>query len=221
MLHVRDASDEQLGADSDVDAVAALDFAHVNPVSGPVEVRGARAGDVLEVEILEFAPARLGLDGDHPRLRPARRRVPRAVAADLPGRRREPAASRFVDGVTLPYRPFPGTIGVAPREPGAALDRAAVATGAATSTSSTCAPAPRCTCPSASRARCSRSATPTPRWATARSAARRSRRRWTSRCGCRCAATCPSPRPSTTWRRARWPRPRPAPTTSARAWRPT
>ena len=32
------------------------------------------------------APARLGLDGDHPRLRPPRRRVPRSVASDLEGR---------------------------------------------------------------------------------------------------------------------------------------
>ena len=36
LLHVRDASDEQLGPDSDAAAVAALDFDHVNPVSGPV-----------------------------------------------------------------------------------------------------------------------------------------------------------------------------------------
>ena len=45
LLHVRDASDQQLGPDSDAAAVAALDFDHVNPVSGPVEVRGARPGD--------------------------------------------------------------------------------------------------------------------------------------------------------------------------------
>jgi acetamidase/formamidase len=34
--------------------VAALDFARVNPVSGPVFVKGAQPGDALEVEILEF-----------------------------------------------------------------------------------------------------------------------------------------------------------------------
>src|ERR671936_495370 len=52
-LHVRDASDEQITADSGVDAVAGLDFSHVNPVSGPVFVKGARPGDVLAVDILE------------------------------------------------------------------------------------------------------------------------------------------------------------------------
>ena len=33
-----------------------LDFEHVNPVSGPVFVKGARPGDVLAVEMLELAP---------------------------------------------------------------------------------------------------------------------------------------------------------------------
>ena len=53
-LHVRDASDEQIHKGSGVEDVAKLDFSHVNPVSGPVFVKGARAGDVLEVELLEF-----------------------------------------------------------------------------------------------------------------------------------------------------------------------
>src|SRR4051794_12448778 len=45
-LHLRDASDEQIARDSDASAIANLDFEHVNPVSGPVFVRGARPGDV-------------------------------------------------------------------------------------------------------------------------------------------------------------------------------
>jgi hypothetical protein len=54
---VRDASDEQIRADSTSEDVAKLDFDHVNPVSGPVYVRGAQPGDVLTVEILEFKPS--------------------------------------------------------------------------------------------------------------------------------------------------------------------
>ena len=34
----------------------ALDFSHVNPVTGPVFVKGARPGDMLAVEILELRP---------------------------------------------------------------------------------------------------------------------------------------------------------------------
>src|SRR4051812_1884336 len=55
-LRVRDASDEQITSSSGADDVAKLDFDHVNPVSGPVFVKGARPGDVLEVELLELRP---------------------------------------------------------------------------------------------------------------------------------------------------------------------
>ena len=41
---------------STTDDVADLDFWRVNPVTGPVFVRGARPGDVLAVEILELRP---------------------------------------------------------------------------------------------------------------------------------------------------------------------
>jgi acetamidase/formamidase len=114
---VRDASDQQLGPDSTSADVAALDFARVNPVAGPVFVKGARPGDALEVEILEF-DARdwgwtaiipgFGLLADEfsePWLR---------ISKVDPDRR----AVVFSDSVTLPYEPFPGTIGVAPPEPG-------------------------------------------------------------------------------------------------------
>ncbi len=57
-LHVRDASDEQIHPDSDATDVAAIDFSHVNPISGPVFVRGAQPGDVLAVEILGLRPGR-------------------------------------------------------------------------------------------------------------------------------------------------------------------
>src|SRR3954469_20068066 len=55
-LAVTDASGGQLDRDSGVHDVAALDFTRVNPVTGPVFVKGARPGDVLEVEILSLRP---------------------------------------------------------------------------------------------------------------------------------------------------------------------
>ena len=181
-FHVRDAGDEQIGRDSTVDAVTNLDFSHVNPVSGPVAVKGAQPGRRARGRDPRAAPRRLGLDGDHPRVRAAGRRVPRPVAAHLAGRRRDaPGALRRGDHA--PVRAVPGH-----DRGGACRSRASTRScrrrpGAATSTSSTCAPARRCTCRSASRARSSRSATRTPRWATARCAARPSRRRWTSSFG--------------------------------------
>jgi len=116
-FHVRDASDEQIGAESDVGAVERLDFSRVNPVSGPVYVKGASPGDVLAVEILEFRPSTWGwtaiipgfglLADDFPE---PWLRVSRVDA--------EQGRVEFAEDVFLPYRPFPGTIGVAPSEPG-------------------------------------------------------------------------------------------------------
>ena len=116
-FHVRDASDEQIREDSDAGDVAALDFEHVNPVSGPVFVKGARADDVLAVEILELRPRDWGWTAIIPGF---------GLLADeftepwLRISRVQPQQARvlFADGITLPYAPFPGTIGVAPAEPG-------------------------------------------------------------------------------------------------------
>src|SRR3954453_13935699 len=114
---VRDASDQQLGPDPTSADVGALDFGRVNPVSGPVFVKGARPGDALEVEILDFEPrdwgwtaiipgfGRLGDGFAEPWLRISK--VDRDRRAVL-----------FSDTITLPFEPFPGTIGVAPPEPG-------------------------------------------------------------------------------------------------------
>ena len=55
-MEVRDASGGQLHRHSDVAAVAELDFTRVNPVTGPVFVKGTRPGDTLAVEILELRP---------------------------------------------------------------------------------------------------------------------------------------------------------------------
>jgi acetamidase/formamidase len=116
-LHVRDASDEQITADSGLDAVAALDFSHVNPVSGPVLVKGARPGDTLAVEILELRPRDWGWTAIIPGFGLLADEFPdpwlRISKVEEDARR-----VAFADGVTLPFEPFPGTIGVALPEPG-------------------------------------------------------------------------------------------------------
>jgi acetamidase/formamidase len=116
-LHVRDASDEQIHPDSGVDDVARLDFTHVNPVSGPVYIKGARLGDTLAVELLEFVPRDWGWTAIIPGFG--------LLADEFPDpwlriSKLEPDRNRvqFADGISLPCEPFPGTIGVAPAEPG-------------------------------------------------------------------------------------------------------
>ncbi len=116
-FHVRDASDEQITSSSTSADVERLDFTHVNPVSGPVFVKGAKPGDVLEVEILEFIPQNWGWTAIIPGFGLLQEEFPepwlRISAVD-----RDRARVLWADGITLPYRPFPGTIGVAPAEPG-------------------------------------------------------------------------------------------------------
>jgi acetamidase/formamidase len=51
-----DSSGGQLGPQSTVEDVMALDFARINPVSGPIYVDGAKPGDVLKVTIESFTP---------------------------------------------------------------------------------------------------------------------------------------------------------------------
>jgi acetamidase/formamidase len=114
-FHVRDASDEQIGPDSDASDIAKLDFEHVNPVSGPVYIRGAEPGDVLAVEILELKAPEWGWTAIIPEF---------GLLAEeysdpwLRISRVEAGRVLFGDGITLPFAPFPGTIGVAPAEAG-------------------------------------------------------------------------------------------------------
>ena len=117
-VHVRDASDEQITVSSAAADVEKLDFSHVNPVSGPVFVQGAKPGDVLEVDLVEFTPQAWGWTALIPGFG--------LLAEEFPEpwlKLSEVDATRarviWSDRVTLPYRPFPGTIGVAPAEAGA------------------------------------------------------------------------------------------------------
>jgi acetamidase/formamidase len=116
-LETADASGGQLNPESSAADVAALDFGRVNPVTGPVFVRGAQPGDVLAVEILEMRAHDWGWTAIIPGF---------GLLADefaepwLRISQVDPQAGRvrFADGITLPFEPFPGTIGVAPAEPG-------------------------------------------------------------------------------------------------------
>lgn len=115
LLHVRDASNEQLRPDSTAADVAALDFARVNPVSGPVYVKGAEPGDTLAVELLEFSPPTWGWTAIIPGFGVLADEFPDPwlrISEVVDG------AVRFSERITLPFRPFPGTLGVAPAEPG-------------------------------------------------------------------------------------------------------
>lgn len=114
-LRVPDASHDQIGENAVVADLAAVDFERMNPVAGPVFVRGARPGDVLEVELLELRTRAWGWTGIVPGFG--------LLADDFPEpwlriSRIERGRVLFGDRFELPARPFPGTIGVAPESPG-------------------------------------------------------------------------------------------------------
>jgi acetamidase/formamidase len=108
-----DASGGQLTASSTVADLAALDFDRVDQVNGPIAVDGARPGDVLQVDLLEFEPANWGWTASIPGFG--------LLADDFP----DPAyhvttvprvgeRAEFLPGVRVPVMPFCGELGVAP-----------------------------------------------------------------------------------------------------------
>jgi len=115
VFEVVDASGGQLSKTSTTKDVAALDFARVNPVTGPVYVEGAQPGDALVVDIVDFEGSGWGWTAIIPGFG--------LLAEDFPTpflhiSSYGAGGVEFAPGIRLPVRPFPGTIGVAPAEPG-------------------------------------------------------------------------------------------------------
>jgi acetamidase/formamidase len=115
-FHPMDASGGQLSAASTVADIARLDFERVNPVAGPIFVDGAQPGDALAVSILSFTPSNWGWTAIIPGFGLLADQFPQSAlhvwSLDASG----PAA--FGRAARVPLKPFCGTIGVAPRQPG-------------------------------------------------------------------------------------------------------
>ena len=113
-----DASGGQLTPESTLADVSALDFARVNPVTGPIYVEGAEPGDALKITIEAFKPSSFGWTACIPGFglladdfkEPALN-IWKYDASSL-----EPAL--FGKNGRVPLKPFAGTIGNAPAEPG-------------------------------------------------------------------------------------------------------
>ena len=116
-LECADASGGQLNQDSTAADVKALNLGRVNPITGPVFVKGAQPGDVLAVEILEFAPKPWGWTAIIPGFGLLAEEFPDPWL-NISTVDQAAQTVAFADGVTLPFAPFPGTIGLAPQQPG-------------------------------------------------------------------------------------------------------
>jgi acetamidase/formamidase len=113
-----DASGGQIDAGSTAESIAAMDFGRVNPVTGPVFIEGAEPGDALKITIRKFVPSGLGWTANIPGFglladqftEPALH-IWKYDAATM-------APALYGPGGRVPLKPFAGTIGCAPAEPG-------------------------------------------------------------------------------------------------------
>ena len=108
-----DASGGQLTSTSTVVDLGNLDFERVDQVNGPIAIAGAKAGDTLQVDLLEFEPADWGWTANIPGFGLLADQFPDPYLRITPvpgvGERAE-----FLPGVRIPIVPFCGEIGVAP-----------------------------------------------------------------------------------------------------------
>lgn len=113
-----DSSGAQLSPTSTLAELAALDFGKVNPVTGPVFVDGAEPGDALKVTIRSFQPSGWGWTANIPGFGLLADQFPEPA---LHVWKYDPAGmgpAAYGPGGRVPLKPFAGTIGLAPAEPG-------------------------------------------------------------------------------------------------------
>jgi acetamidase/formamidase len=117
-FHPVDSSGGQLTPKSTIADIAKLDFAKVNPVAGPVYVEGAEPGDAIKVTLLHFAPSGWGWTANIPgfglladQFKDPALHIWKYDAQTL-------APAMYGPGGRVPLKPFCGTIGLAPAEPG-------------------------------------------------------------------------------------------------------
>ncbi|MEE8586326.1 MAG: acetamidase/formamidase family protein [Acidobacteriota bacterium] len=112
-VFTKEASDGQLNADSSLEDVANLDFEPIHPLTGPVYVEDAQPGDVLAVTLHEIEVGDWGWSAITPGFGWLADEFPDAYLKTF---RIEKGArqARFNDRISIPIRPFPGVMGVAP-----------------------------------------------------------------------------------------------------------
>ena len=110
-LELMDASGNRIKRSDDACVIASLAAENANPLTGPVYVDGAEPGDTLVVEIEEFSHSDWGWTAIIPGfgLLDQEFTEPLLHISEYDDRQ-----IRFTGDITLPTRPFAGTIGVSP-----------------------------------------------------------------------------------------------------------
>jgi len=112
---ILDASGGLIARDSKADIISQLPHDALNPVCGPLFIEDAEPGDVIEIELLDFEPGGWGWTALIPGFG--------LLAEDfttpwLKISEYDSESVYFQDDIVIPFRPFAGTIGLAPAHPG-------------------------------------------------------------------------------------------------------
>ncbi len=117
VLDTRDGFDGQVTSDLTPGTFDRLSFLPNHPMTGPVYIRGAEAGDVLEVQVVDIEPDpfdHYGFTVIAPGFGLLHEQFPDPFIAHWNLVGREYAESPQVPGVRIPFAPFCGIMGVAP-----------------------------------------------------------------------------------------------------------
>lgn len=110
-----EASAGQVLPDSPSEVLRSLDFAYIHPLTGPVFIEDAEPGDSLEVEIVSIQHKGWGWNG----VIPGFGLLPDDFSEPyLHHYRLSETFCEFRPDILIPYEPFCGVMGVAPRESG-------------------------------------------------------------------------------------------------------
>ncbi len=110
-----EASAKQVTPQSPHEAVAKLDFSVIHPLTGPVYVEGAEPGDGLGVEVISLKHKGWGWNAVIPGFGLLADNFPNPYVHHY---RLGRTHCEFRSDIRVPYEPFCGVMGVAPREPG-------------------------------------------------------------------------------------------------------
>jgi formamidase len=117
VYETREAFDWQLRPGATLDDLAAARLGPVHPLTGPVYVKGAEPGDLLEAELVRIEPDpwdQWGYTVEVPGFGFLRDYFPDPYIVHWRLDGENGAESDELPGVRLPFAPFPGTFGLAP-----------------------------------------------------------------------------------------------------------
>jgi acetamidase/formamidase len=114
-----DATCKQITRSSTVEVIRNLDFGLINPIAGPVYVDGAEPGDTLKVTLLSFEPSGWAWTAIVPGFGLLAEDFPNAALHIWSYDKTFKRPAMYGQWARVPLKPFCGTTGVAPAEPGA------------------------------------------------------------------------------------------------------